>query len=75
MVDAERASEGGKGGEGDGGRRVVSARRVLALGAVVAVVGVALGGTVSRDAGGVLALVGWGLLVLGVHSFGRLGPG
>ena len=43
------------------------------LGATMSVAGVALGGTVSRDVGGVVALIGWAIFVLGIHSFGRLG--
>ena len=49
---------------------VLSGRRLIAAGAVVTALGVALSGTVSARAGYVV-LAGWALLVYGLHRFGR----
>lgn len=49
------------------------ARRALSLGAALVLVGVLLAGTIARDAGGVLTLLGWGVAVYGLHAFGRVG--
>ena len=46
------------------------ARRLMIAGAAVSVVGLALAGTVA-PALGVVSLVGWALLGLGAHRFGR----
>jgi hypothetical protein len=47
------------------------ARRLLAAGSVVTAAGIAIAGTVERTAGGVTVVVGWALLVYGIHAFGR----
>lgn len=49
------------------------ARNLLVASAVVLVAGVLLAGTVSRDIGGGLVLLGWALGIYGLHTFGRLG--
>jgi uncharacterized membrane protein YgdD (TMEM256/DUF423 family) len=49
------------------------ARATLVVGAVATVLGVALSGTASPNLGGVLLIVGWLALVVGIHRFGRLG--
>jgi uncharacterized membrane protein YgdD (TMEM256/DUF423 family) len=51
------------------------ARAVIALGALSAVLGVALTGSAAPTLGGVLLLAGWLALVVGIHSFGRAGSG
>lgn len=47
-------------------------RRILALGLIGALLGLAIAGTVDRTAGGVLGTIGWLALAYGVHKLGRL---
>ena len=49
------------------------ARRLLAWGAVLTAVGIAIAGSIERSAGGVIVVVGWALVVYGIHAFGRAG--
>jgi len=64
--------------------RVDDPRRVIVVGAVVTIAGLAVAGTApiagvgavgrieeQQTVGGVLVLLGWGLLVWGIHRFGR----
>jgi hypothetical protein len=51
------------------------ARATITLGALSAVLGVALTGSASPTLGGVLLIAGWLALVVGIHSFGRAGSG
>ena len=51
------------------------ARAVITLGALSAVLGVALTGSASPTMGGALLIAGWLALVVGIHSFGRAGTG
>jgi hypothetical protein len=51
----------------------VSARSIIALGALAATLGVGLTGSASPTLGGVLLIGGWLGLVVGIHRFGRLG--
>jgi hypothetical protein len=66
------------------GRAVIGTRRLLAVGALVTVLGVALAATApipgtgaptlaqeQSVAGGVLVVLGWAILALGIHRFGR----
>ena len=50
-----------------------SARSALVVAGGASVVGVAVAGTVSRTAGGVLLVLGWLAFVYALHSFGRAG--
>jgi hypothetical protein len=47
------------------------ARSLVLFGALVVAGGVAVAGTVSQTAGGVLVVGGWLLLVWAIHRFGR----
>ncbi len=49
------------------------ARWLLQVAAGAVALGLAIAGTLSRDAGGALTAAGWGLGLLGLHRFGRLG--
>lgn len=51
-----------------------SARRTLALGVSLAVLGLALVGTGPSEAGMAITLAGLLALIYGIHTFGRLGP-
>ncbi len=51
-----------------------SARRTLAIGVSLAVLGLALVGTGPSEAGMAITLAGLLALVYGIHTFGRLGP-
>jgi hypothetical protein len=53
--------------------REARGRRMIALGAVVAAVGVGLSGSTAPTLGGVFLISGWLALVGGIHSFGRAG--
>ncbi len=53
--------------------RLRRARLYLAAGALSAIVGLALAGTVSRTWGEFLVITGWLVLVAGIHAFGRSG--
>ena len=48
-------------------------RTLIVAGAVLAVVGLALSGSVSPGLGGFALLAGWLALGVGIHRFGRLG--
>jgi hypothetical protein len=48
-------------------------RNLIVAGAVLAVLGVALSGSLSPGLGGLSLLLGWLALGVGVHRFGRLG--
>jgi hypothetical protein len=45
----------------------------LAAAAAVSVLGVLLAGTVSRDVGGPVVVVGWLAFLYALHRFGRVG--
>ncbi len=47
------------------------ARTALAVAALITGLGLAVAGTASRSVGGVIALVGWVVLVGALHAFGR----
>jgi hypothetical protein len=47
--------------------------RGLVAGAATVAFGIALAGTFSRLGGGIALLVGWGVLVVSLHRFGRSG--
>jgi hypothetical protein len=49
------------------------ARNALVAAAGTSVLGLAIAGTVSRTAGGVLLVAGWLAFVYALHSFGRSG--
>jgi hypothetical protein len=49
------------------------ARRRLAVGAALVVLGVALVGSAHPDLGGVTLLAGWAALAAAIHAFGRGG--
>jgi hypothetical protein len=49
------------------------ARALILGGAVLAASGVALSGTLSQGGGGVLLVLGWLVLVVAIHRFGRAG--
>ena len=49
-------------------------RRLLVVAASLVVIGLGMVGTGSTEEGRVFALEGVGLLIWGVHNFGRLGP-
>jgi len=49
-------------------------RRLLALGAGLLIVALAIVGTTESDVGGWLGLAALIVLIYGVHRFGRLGP-
>ncbi len=49
------------------------ARSSLLMAAGMSVLGVAVAGTASRIAGGVLLVLGWLAFVYALHSFGRAG--
>jgi hypothetical protein len=49
------------------------ARTSLVVAAGASVVGVAVAGTVSREVGGVILVLGWLVFVYALHSFGRAG--
>jgi hypothetical protein len=49
------------------------ARSALVVAAVTSVLGIAVAGTVSKTAGGVLLVIGWLAFVYALHSFGRAG--
>jgi hypothetical protein len=51
--------------------RTAEARRLIAGCAIIIAIGVWLVGTVSRDVGGPVVLVGWAGMVLGIHWLGR----
>jgi len=46
-------------------------RAALVAASAISALGVAVAGTVSREAGGILLLVGWPALVAALHAFGR----
>lgn len=52
-----------------------AARAQLILGAGVIAVGLAIAGTLDRNVGGVVLLLGWLLAMMGLHRLGRSGPG
>ena len=49
-------------------------RKALVSGSALLLVGLAMVGVDSSDAGAVVTLLGLLLLIYGIHSFGRLGP-
>jgi hypothetical protein len=49
------------------------ARSALVRAAVTSVLGIAVAGTMSKTAGGVLLVIGWLAFVYALHSFGRAG--
>ena len=49
------------------------ARRLLAIGAAAATLGLALVGSVAKTYGGIVLLVGWAILTFALHAFGRAG--
>jgi energy-converting hydrogenase Eha subunit C len=49
------------------------ARSSIVVAAATSILGVAVAGTVSRTAGGVLLVLGWLAFVYAIHSFGRAG--
>ena len=49
------------------------AQRILLTAASISAVGVAVAGTVSRVAGGVIVVAGWLAFLYGLHAFGRAG--
>jgi energy-converting hydrogenase Eha subunit C len=49
------------------------ARTGLVTAAAASVLGVAVAGTLSREVGGVLLVVGWLAFVYALHSYGRAG--
>ncbi len=49
------------------------ARHLLVASTTAVATGVLLAGTFTRSVGGVVTLVGWGLGILGLHVYGRLG--
>jgi hypothetical protein len=55
------------------GAQELRARRLLAIGSVLTAVGIAISGSYERTAGGIIVVVGWALVVYGIHSFGRAG--
>jgi hypothetical protein len=56
-----------------GRSKPATGRRLLVGGAFVSAAGIALSGTISRDFGGPVVLLGWLALVAGLHLFGRSG--
>ncbi|MEO6574497.1 MAG: hypothetical protein ABIP89_11705 [Polyangiaceae bacterium] len=56
-------------------KKTENARRLFAAGAILAAVGLALCGTVSKPIGGVAVLAGWAALTAAIHTYGRLGEG
>ena len=49
------------------------ARHVLVASAGLVAIGILLAGTVTRNVGGAITLVGWALGLYGLHTYGRLG--
>jgi hypothetical protein len=47
------------------------ARRMLVRGAAVVAGGLAIAGTANQTFGGVVVVLGWLLLVWGIHKYGR----
>ena len=60
-------------GAGDAGAR--RPRQALLVGATLLAIGLALVGTEASDVGPAVTLAALVILLYGVHSFGRLGPG
>ena len=56
-----------------GFRRSSRARHTIALGAMLATMGIGIAGSSSRLVGGTLLVAGWLVLAAGIHSFGRRG--
>jgi len=52
---------------------VKAARQTLAFAAIAIALGLGVSGTVSRIAGGVMLLVGWLAMIVGLHRYGRAG--
>jgi hypothetical protein len=52
---------------------VIKAKKVLFGGLVTIAAGLAIAGTMSQIAGGVVALAGWLGSIYGLHRFGRAG--
>lgn len=48
-----------------------AARRLMTAALVITIAGVALAGTESRTAGGVVVVAGWLALIYALHAFGR----
>ncbi|MDB4996845.1 MAG: hypothetical protein JWM74_4277 [Myxococcaceae bacterium] len=73
MTDAAEVDKT-KGHEMPEGRSLEQrARRLLVVGSVVTTLGIAIAGTVERTAGGIVVVVGWALVIYGIHAFGRAG--
>jgi hypothetical protein len=53
--------------------RAPPTRALLVVGAVLATAGLALSGSFSPDLGGLALILGWLVLGVGIHRFGRLG--
>lgn len=49
-------------------------RRFLALGTILATVGIALAGVGRQTLGSLTSILGMALLIGGLHTFGRAGP-
>jgi hypothetical protein len=49
------------------------ARHVLVASTVSVAIGILLAGTLTRNVGGAITLVGWALGLYGLHTYGRLG--
>ena len=49
------------------------ARQMLLMAGGISALGVAIAGTLSRVAGGVVVVVGWLAFLYGLHAFGRTG--
>lgn len=50
-----------------------NARRALAIGLALTFFGVAIVATGSKKLGGPIVVIGWAVLLYGIHAFGRLG--
>ena len=55
----------------DQAQREQSARRLMTAALAITTAGVALAGTASRTAGGVVVVAGWLALVYALHALGR----
>jgi len=53
------------------GEAIRAARRMLVRGAAVVAGGLAIAGTANQTFGGVIVVVGWLILVWGIHKYGR----
>jgi hypothetical protein len=71
-LQAER-DHGRDHGPDPGRYKPATGRRLLVGGAFLSAAGIALSGTISRDFGGLVLLLGWVTLVAGLHLFGRSG--